>query len=155
MCIQDTGFNRLLKWVRLCIITAELVPPWKKKSGHYSWMNSSPLPWHLLSVQTSLNFIIHWQGSEVNSRGDRWGRENHSPPGKKTSDIQFSTWFISVKPKLIVCHYWAGSCLADVSKPPHFDLARRINTTLYCFNLRGIDFPMLTLYGGTFIIRQA
>lgn len=28
----------------------------------------------------------------------------------------------------------------DVSKPPHFDLARRINTSLYCFNLRAIDF---------------
>lgn len=43
----------------------------------------------------------------------------------------------------------------DVSKPPHFDLARRINITLYCFNLRSIDFPMPTLYRGTFIIRQA
>lgn len=43
----------------------------------------------------------------------------------------------------------------DVSKPPHFDLAQRINTTLYCFNLRSIDFSMLTLYRGTFIIKQA
>lgn len=41
------------------------------------------------------------------------GRENHSLPGKN-SDIQFSTWFISVKLKLIVCHYWAGSCLGEM-----------------------------------------
>lgn len=41
------------------------------------------------------------------------GRENHSHPGKN-SDIQFSTWFISAKLKLIVCHYWAGSCLGEM-----------------------------------------
>lgn len=43
----------------------------------------------------------------------------------------------------------------DVSKCPHFDLAQWINTTLYCFNLRAIDFSMLTPYRGTFIIKQA
>lgn len=30
---------------------------------------------------------------------------------KKKFDIQFSSWFISGKLKLIVCHYWIAGCL--------------------------------------------
>lgn len=30
---------------------------------------------------------------------------------KKKIDIQFSSWFISGKLKLIVCHYWLAGCL--------------------------------------------
>lgn len=156
MCTQDTGFNRLLKWVRLCIITVELVPPWKKKSGHYSWMNSSPLPWHLLSVQTShelYNPLAGFRGQQ--QRGPVGLGKSLSPWKKKLWHPIFNLIY-QCKAKIdsvsLLGRELSGR---DVSKPPHFDLARRINTTLYCFNLRGIDFPMLTLCGGTFIIRQA
>lgn len=42
---------------------------------------------------------------------------------------------------MIACHYQAGSCPREThQRAPRFDLDARINTTLYCFNLRRIDF---------------
>lgn len=83
------------------------------------------------------------------------GRENHSPAGKKIWHPIFNLIY-QCKAKIDSVSLLSRELSwRDVSKSPHFDLAQWINTTLYCFNLRSIDFSMLTLYKGTFIIRQA
>lgn len=45
------------------------------------------------------------------SRKVRGKKKNHYFSKKKKFDIQFSSWFISGKLKLIVCHYWIAGCL--------------------------------------------
>lgn len=83
------------------------------------------------------------------------GLENHSPPGKKPWHPIFNLIY-QCKAKIdSVSLLGRELSWRDVSKPPHFDLVLQINTTLYCFNLRSIDFPMPSLCRGTFIIRQA
>lgn len=82
------------------------------------------------------------------------GRENHSLPGKNWHPIFNLIYQCKAKIDRVSLLHRELSW-RDVSKPPHFDLAQRINTTLYCFNLRTIDFSMLTPYRGTFIIKQA
>lgn len=39
------------------------------------------------------------------------GKKKITTSVKKKFDIQFSSWFISGKLKLIVCHYWIAGCL--------------------------------------------
>lgn len=92
-------------------------------------------------------------------RGEQRVRENHSPRGgKKKKNLWHPIFNLIYQCKAKIDSVsLLGRELSgrDVSKPPHFDLVRRINTSLYCFNLRAIDFPMLTLCGGTFIIGRA
>lgn len=83
------------------------------------------------------------------------GSENHSLPGKKTLNPIFNLIYQCEAKIDSVSLLGRELSWGDASKSPHFDLALWINTTLYCFNLRSIDFPMLTLYMGTFIIKQA
>lgn len=93
------------------------------------WLHHFSISWIFFSVINSGSM------SDVSFSGDATGLYNLLPKvkgqkkledlrgrargnnslweGKKKPDIQFSTWFISVKLKLIVCHYWSKSCLPE------------------------------------------